>query len=130
MAGQFLADIGIFSPVITDNLYAYARMMHGIRDAVIHLPMPDENGDIKEKFVKYVLVPKSWFLYKLLKRLESSRRGIISKIGLILLSKLGAPVFVEQTLEALTRSIMLGKYDVRFEYAKELPTYSGTGEPS
>jgi hypothetical protein len=67
---QFLMDMGLITPIITDNLYAYARMMPGIKDARIEMPLKDDGSPVGD--IKYLLIPNSWRLYTWQERLKKS----------------------------------------------------------
>lgn len=113
---QFLMDMGLITPIITDNLYAYARMMPGIKDARIEMPLKDDGSPVGD--IKYLLIPNSWRLYTWQERLKKSH-SIISKIGLLILVRIGAPVFSGEQLISLTRQIAKGGRSVGFEFVKE-----------
>lgn len=115
MAEMWLAEAGLFPATMADNLYAWARMQSGIAEARLQVSV---GVDEKAPFVKFVLIPKYWFLYKLQERFRS-RGGIIGKMMLLLLSKLGAPVFAGEALTQMAKAYLPRKYDVRYEYSRE-----------
>ena len=114
--GHVLMEMGLMTPIITDNLYAYARMMPGIKDARIEIPITEDG--VPSGSITYKLIPKSQMLLRVSNYFKS-KNGIIYKIGLLILDKLGAPAFSGEKLVVLTQSMLRGKYDVRFEFTKE-----------
>ena len=115
MAEMWLAESGLFPATMADNLYAWARMQAGIANARLEVSV---GLDDKEPFVKFVLIPSSWLLYSLQERFKK-KGGIIGKIMLLVLSKIGAPVFAGETLSQMAKSYLPKKYDVRYEYSRE-----------
>lgn len=114
IAEMWLAEAGLFPATMADNLYAWARMQQGIAEARLEISV---GVDDKPPFVKFVLIPKYWFLYKLQEKLKA-RGGIISKVMLLLLSKLGAPVFAGNILTQMAKGYLPRSYDVRYEYSR------------
>jgi hypothetical protein len=115
MAEMWLAEAGLFPATMADNLYAWARMQSGIAEARLEVSV---GVDEKKPFVKFVLVPKYWQAYVLQEKLKA-KGGIISKVLLIILSKLGAPVFAGEILTAMAKRYLPKTYDVRYEYSRQ-----------
>lgn len=115
MAEMWLAEAGLFPATMADNLYAWARMQDGIKDARLEVSV---GVDEKTPFVRFVLIPKYWILYRLQEKFNN-KGGIIGKIMLLILHKLGAPVFAGQLLTRMAKNYLPKKYDVRYEYSRE-----------
>lgn len=115
MAEMWLAESGLFPATMADNLYAWARMQKGISEARLQVSV---GVDDKTPFVNFVLIPKYWILYTLQEKFKK-RGGIIGKVMLLLLSKIGAPVFAGEFLMQMAKGYLPKKYDVRYEYSRE-----------
>lgn len=115
MAEMWLAEAGLFPASMADNLYAWARMQRGIAEARLEVSV---GVDDKPPFIKFILVPKYWFLYRLQERLKA-KGGIMGKVMLLLLSKIGAPVFAGEVLAQMAKGYLPRSYDVRYEYSRE-----------
>lgn len=115
MAEMWLAEAGLFPASMADNLYAWARMQQGISEARLEVSV---GIDDKPPFIKFVLIPKYWFLYNLQEKFRA-KGGIIGKTMLLLLSKIGAPVFAGEVLTQMAKRYLPRSYDVRYEYSRE-----------
>ncbi len=115
MAEMWLAEAGLFPATMADNLYAWARMQPGIKEARLEVSV---GVDEKPAFVNFVLIPKYWFLYRLQEKFRA-KGGIIGKVMLIVLSKIGSPVFAGEILTSMAKGYLPKNYDVRYQFSRE-----------
>jgi hypothetical protein len=115
MASRALAEMGVFSMPIADDMWSLAISQPGIKNAKLEVEGLYGEGELG---LRYVLQPKNWLLYALQRWFEG-RSSIIKKIGLILLNRWGAPVFVAQNLANQARAI-LPQYRVYIEYRRKI----------
>ncbi len=115
MASRVLAEMGVFSMPIADDMWSLAITQPGIADARLDIDGLYGEGDLG---LIFYLKPKSWILY-LFQRFFEKRQGILGKIGLLLLKRWGAPVNAAQQLANQARTI-LPNYYVRVEFRRKV----------
>src|SRR5277367_2176665 len=115
MASRMLAEMGVFSMPIADDLWQLAITQPGIADARLDVDGLYGEGDLG---LIFYLKPKSWFLY-LFQRFFEWKGGILGKLGLLLVKRWGAPVNAAQQLANQARTI-LPQYYVRIEYRRKV----------
>jgi hypothetical protein len=88
---------------MTDTLYVMGCMMPGVLNCKIEISIGTE--ELPDRYVKYIMTPKSWILHRFCKYIET-KRGIIGKIAQIILLKMRAPVFIDEDLKLLVKNYL------------------------
>lgn len=99
LAEQWMLSAGMITNGSADTLLMYAYAQKGVADVKLEIDnLSEENHYVSVRyFLKYQ--PKTFLKYKLIKRAERIRNGLLRRLALLFLVKLDAPFSIPMTIK-------------------------------
>lgn len=99
LAEQWMLSAGMITNGSADTLLMYAYAQKGVADVKLEIDnLSEQNKNVSVRyFLKYQ--PAVFFKYKLIKRAEKIRNGLLRRLVFLLLAKFGAPFSIPVTIK-------------------------------